>query len=450
MSDIPSAPRRACLLVLLDGLADRSFPELDHRTPLQAAHTPNLDRLAALGSCGHFHAYVPGAALPSEEAHFFMMGYARNEFPGRGYLEALGEGMAFADDDVLLLAHLAMYDRQGESLILRKKKPKIDEAEAAPLMAAVAAYDGPEGEVFFRRARGVSGVVGLKGKVGAAVAPWITDSDPMLPGRPLLRPLPWEGHERDPGAVHACRLLAAYLRHAHQVLSAHPVNAERVRRGLPPVNGVLTQRAGRRLPIPTLAERWGLSVLSLASSPIYRGIFLAMGAAAELVSEDPDPGRDLGRKLELALDRLDTYDLIHVHSKAPDEAAHEKDPRLKLEVIESLDRGLAGLAEQMETRPGLVVAVVGDHATPSGGELIHSGECSPLLVAGPGLWRDGVGGYDEVRCAQGALGSLRGGEMLMFLLNLLDRVKLMGLRDHPRDLPFYPGPATPLNLSEGD
>jgi 2,3-bisphosphoglycerate-independent phosphoglycerate mutase len=450
MKQAPSSPRRGCLLVLLDGLADRSFPELGHRTPLQAAATPNLDCLAALGSCGHFHAFVPGAALPSEEAHFFMMGYSRQEFPGRGYLEALGEGMEFADEDVLLLAHLAMYDRQGDHLVLRKKKPKIDEAEAAPLMAAVSDYRGPKGEVFFRRARGVSGVVGLRGTAAAAVAPWITDSDPMLPGRPLLMPLPWEGREEDPGASNACRLLAGYLRHAHQVLAAHAVNTQRARQGLPPVNGVLTQRAGRKLPIPTLHERWGLEVLSLASSPIYRGIFLAMGAAAELVAEDPDPGQDLAHKLDLALASLGRFDLIHVHSKAPDEAAHEKDPRLKLAVIESLDRGLAGLVEQMEVRPGLVVAVVGDHATPSGGELIHSGEFSPLLIAGPGLWRDGSGGFDEVAAARGALGTLRGGELMLFLLNLLDRVKLSGLRDNPRDLPFYPGPARPLYLAEGE
>ncbi|MCI5125709.1 MAG: hypothetical protein D3925_14850, partial [Candidatus Electrothrix sp. AR5] len=35
-----------CLLILLDGLGDRAYPELGDRTPLQAAHTPNLDNFA--------------------------------------------------------------------------------------------------------------------------------------------------------------------------------------------------------------------------------------------------------------------------------------------------------------------------------------------------------------------------------------------------------------------
>ena len=66
------------LLVLLDGLGDRSYAELNDQTPLQAAAVPNLDRLAALGGNGMFHASFPGECLPSEMAHFLMFGYVRH------------------------------------------------------------------------------------------------------------------------------------------------------------------------------------------------------------------------------------------------------------------------------------------------------------------------------------------------------------------------------------
>ena len=73
--------RRKCVIILLDGLGDRSDPSLEHRTPLQVAQTPNLDRLAGAGACGLFHATHLGQALPSENAHFALFGYSRDEFP---------------------------------------------------------------------------------------------------------------------------------------------------------------------------------------------------------------------------------------------------------------------------------------------------------------------------------------------------------------------------------
>jgi 2,3-bisphosphoglycerate-independent phosphoglycerate mutase len=95
------------ILVLLDGVGDRSYPELNNRTPLEAALKPNMDRLAAIGGNGLYHASSLGECLPSENAHFFLFGYEREKFPGRGLIEAVGYGVPFNDDDVLCLAHFS-------------------------------------------------------------------------------------------------------------------------------------------------------------------------------------------------------------------------------------------------------------------------------------------------------------------------------------------------------
>ncbi|MFP3983257.1 MAG: phosphoglycerate mutase, partial [Desulfurivibrionaceae bacterium] len=76
--------KRRCVLVVLDGVGDRSYEDLRGLTPLQAAYTPTLDYLAAKGANGLFHAFSPGVVLPSENAHFAMFGYQEEEFPGRG------------------------------------------------------------------------------------------------------------------------------------------------------------------------------------------------------------------------------------------------------------------------------------------------------------------------------------------------------------------------------
>ena len=107
-----------CILVILDGLGDRGCDALGGRTPLQAADTPNLDRLASLGSNGLYHACLQGMALPSEIAHFLLFGYDMAEFPGRGVLEALGYGVEISEDQVAVLAHFCQVKEEGGNLVL--------------------------------------------------------------------------------------------------------------------------------------------------------------------------------------------------------------------------------------------------------------------------------------------------------------------------------------------
>jgi 2,3-bisphosphoglycerate-independent phosphoglycerate mutase len=427
---------RKCLLILLDGLADRAQEALGGRTPLMAAATPHLDRLAAGGACGRFHAASPGLALSSEAAHFLMMGCPPDQLPGRGALEALGRGVELAPGEVALLAHLAAFQpREGELAFLHRS-PALPAGDAAGLMEAARGWQGPEGTARLEPVGPTWGILVLS---GPSLSPCITDSDPLRPGRPLLLPQPWAEAAEDPAARAAARLLAGYLAASHRALEAHPVNRRRRERGEPAVNGVVTQRAGRLDELPPLELRWGLRVLSLASAPIYRGVFAALGARAELVEEGPDPEADLAAKLALAWERLEDCDLIHLHTKAPDEAAHAKDPAAKAAAIAALDRALAGLAERAR-EAGVLVVVTGDHATPSSGEMVHSGEPSPLILWGPGVWRDGVAEFSEAAAGAGSLGLLRGPELMQTILSGLDRAKLQGLRDHPQDLPYHPGP----------
>jgi 2,3-bisphosphoglycerate-independent phosphoglycerate mutase len=435
---------RKCLLILLDGLADRAHDSLDGRTPLEAADTPCLDRLAREGSCGRFHAAAPGTALSSEAAHFLMMGYPPEELPGRGALEALGHGVELAPGEVALLAHLAVLEPRDGELAFAGRSPALPAPEAAGLMEAVAAWEGAGGRARLAPTGAASGILAL---AGPGLSPRITDSDPLQPGRPLLLPRPWAEAAGEAGARTAARLLAGYLAWAHRTLEAHPLNRERRERGEPAVNGVVTQRAGRLEPLEPLDLRWGLRVLSLASAPIYRGVFTALGAEAELMAQGPDPEADLAAKLAAAWRRLADRDLIHVHTKAPDEAAHAKDPAAKAAAVAALDRGLAGLAERAR-KAGVLVVVTGDHATPSSGNMVHSGEPSPLLMWGPGVWRDQVAEFCEAAVGAGSLGLLRGPELMRTVLCALDRAKLAGLRDHPQDLPYHPGPARALRPAE--
>ena len=122
------------------------------------------------------------------------------------------------------------------------------------------------------------------------------------------------------------------------------------------------------------------------------------------------------------------HGFVHVHTKAPDEAAHRGDPEVKAAVIEALDRGLTPLIDALRSFPDLLVAVTADHSTPCGSPLIHSGETVPLLMAGPGIRRDRVERFDEVSAAQGGLGLLRGEALMLTLLCAAGRSSLHGHR----------------------
>ena len=431
-----------CILVLLDGLGDRSHPCLGDRTPLQAAATPCLDRLASISATGLYHATRLGQPLPSENAHFALFGGLRYEFPGRGALEALGAGLSLGPKDVALLTHFAHIgpDADNRLTLLHDKVPATP-GEAETLFDSLPPFrfEGMTGYV--HPVGGLFGVLVLHGEV----SPFVTDTNPMVDGRLLPRPLPLKCHE-DVAALRTARALEHYLARVHRILSALPLNRQRERTGRIPANGLVTQRAGRLTRCPTMRQRYGLRGLSIATGAMYAGLARFMGMDFLKTRDTDDPGADLAERIGQALDRAGDYDFIHVHTKRPDQAAHTKDPEAKVRVIESLDRGLGRVADRILDDPSLLLAVTADHSTPSCGALIHSGEPVPMMFAGRGVRRDRTKAFDEVSVAGGALGCMRGREFLFTVLNYLDRARLAGIHDSPLPVEYWPGDHPPFIL----
>ncbi|MBU0516845.1 MAG: 2,3-bisphosphoglycerate-independent phosphoglycerate mutase [Proteobacteria bacterium] len=433
-----------CLVILLDGLGDRSFPGLGNQTPLQAARTPNLDDLAAKGINGLFHGGRPGQALSSENAHFTLFGYCQTEFPGRGVFEALGAGINLEPEDVAVLTHLDGVVRDGDRLIVNAHRPRIEPNQAADLFGAVAEFETDEVSVDLHPCGGPDGIIVLRGEL----SPDVTDTDPSEVGQAIIEPEVFRNAAHPRRARRTAAALKRYLTWAHRILDEHPVNEDRRRQGLPALNFLSTHRAGQLRPVTPFLERWGLRALTISSGLVYEGLGRYLGMDTWAVTDGPDPGRDLAQRIGLAADRLKDYDFIHVHTKAPDQAAHTKDPRTKLAVIEELDQGLGRVLPDLLADPETLVVVTSDHSTPSGSDLIHSGEPVPLAMVGQGVRVDQVNRFDEISAAAGALGLLRGDEFMLLVLNHLDRAQLVGLRQAPQPTPHRPRKRRPFRIEE--
>ena len=424
---------RRCILIILDGLGDRGHKELGGLTPLQAAVTPSLDKLAGQSSCGLLSTLRPGTAPPSENAHLTLFGYTPDELPGRGLLEALGAGIKMGREEVAVLAHFASVraDAAG-SLLLDKDRPKVSPSVIQELTKALDSHTSAALTYTFHPTHGLDGII----RIGPRASARITDTFPVHEGMNIIEPQAWADSEE--WAAETAAALKTYLLAIYETLRCHPLNLSRRQAGQVPVNFLVTQRAGRNRNIQHFSQRWGLKGLSISTGLVYKGLAKYIGLEHLNIASDRDPGRDLSARLELAGRADPSYDFIHVHSKAPDVAAHTKSPANKVQAIESLDRGIGEVMNKLTTN-GDVVIVTADHSTPSSGPLIHSGEPVPIMISGPGARLDGVREFDEVSCAAGALGHLRGRDFMYVVLNALERTKLRGLMDTPRDQPFWPG-----------
>jgi len=433
---------KKCVLIILDGIGDRSYEQLGHQTPLQAAKTPILDELATGGANGLYHAALLGQALPSENAHFLMFGYDMSDFPGRGVFEALGAGIKLESKDVAVLSHFACLSESQGCLFVDKRKPELSESEVSQLIHAVCKCEKQGVYIRFIQTGGIFGIITLSGDV----SPDITDSDPFRDGRPLIAVTPLSESRKAVASGNAASALREYLIWVYNRLKDHPVNRYRISKGKTPINGFVTQRAGQLKNVTPFSKCYGLRGLSIASGMVYRGLSNYIGMDFRKVTDTEDPGKDMAERLEIAYEALDRYDFIHVHTKAPDEASHTKDPKAKMSVIEFLDRGIGETIVPFMDDPEVLIIVTADHSTPSAGPLIHSGESVPVTVFGRCVRRDKVKNFDEVSVAGGALGSVRGKELMYLILNYLDLAKLQGTMDTPIDQPFWPGPYEPFRL----
>ena len=420
--------------VVVDGMADRPLEELGGRTPLEAADTPTMDRLAREGVNGAMYTVERGVAPESDVAVMSILGYDPHKYhTGRGVLEAVGAGLSFEDGWLALRCNFATVGG-GWELIDRRVGRSLSTEEAVELAEAVSRevrLESHPADFEFKATVGHRAVLVIRGR-GLRLSSMISNTDPAYAkvegmGVAVARPervvRRCEPLVDDPAARAAADLVNEFTEKSRRVLEGHPINLRREAEGRPKANAVLVRDAGDRLPrMPSLRQLYGVSFACLAEMPVERGI--ARLAGMDVVDLPPPTGRapeDYALRVERTVEALRDHDAVYVHLKGPDEPGHDGDARRKVEAIEAADEHyLAPLLDRVSLEDHLI-CVTADHATPCSLRA-HSDDPVPILVAGGGVRPDGVERFSERECVKGALGLLgRGVELMPRLISMMRR-----------------------------
>lgn len=413
--------RLPVVLVVLDGLGDRAIPELGGQTPSEAAHTPVLDRLTRRGASGWHLPFGWGRAPSSEVAHWAMFGYADVPFPGRAVLEGLGAGYDIPNGNAISFAALRTSEVVDGRLWITGRVAGDDAQDAAALMADLAPLLQEYAASLVQLGRGEALLINPDFSDGA-----VTDSDPFFETfHPWLRVRPVTD-----GAAPLAHQINTLLQEARAHLIASDVNRARRARGKPALDVLTTKWAGARHPVPSFVEMTGVAGAAVTSARMYRGLATLLGLEQRDVAAQADLGADIAGRIGTAMDLVrNGARFVHVHTKATDEAGHTKDPWAKMRVLEALDPGLAVLETIAEEA---IIAITGDHATPSVNGVMHTADPTPLLILGPTVRADRVMAFGEQHAREGWFGIVHANELLPLLFSHANRPVFLGHRATPR------------------
>jgi 2,3-bisphosphoglycerate-independent phosphoglycerate mutase len=412
--------RLKAILVIADGMADRPLKELDWKTPLEAARKPSLNQIAKTGVCGIMDPISPGLPPGSDTATLALLGYdALKVYSGRGAFEAIGSGVNVLQNDVAFRCNFATVDN---NLVVDRRAGRISNEDASKLaesLQKIKLAKHSDAVFLFKNTIQHRAALVIRGpKLSTA----ISDSDPEKIGEKVseIKPLD-ESRE----ARLTAEILNELMQKFHEVLKQHPVNKERVKRGLPPANIILCRGAGTIPKIKSLSQIYDINTACIGATPLIRGVCKTAGMKLiDVKGATGTPQTDFMAKVKATVQALKTNDFVLLHVKATDVASHDGSIKQKIELIEKIDRMLGYVLNNIDLG-ATYLAVTADHTT-SSVTRDHEGDPVPLAITGPYVRRDDVEEYDERACAKGGLNRIRGVDLMPILMNLIGETKKFG------------------------
>ena len=418
------------IYVLLDGIGDLPHPSLGGSTPLEAAYTPNLDKLALNGCMGNVISVKKGIAPQSDIAVFNMLGYNFEDgsYVGRGVIESIGSKIDFHDGDLALRGNFATIDKDLR-LVDRRAGRHILKEEAQAICETLRrhiTFTDKDASVVIEPTIAHRVIVRLRHN-NVRLSEKITNTDPAydkIGGIGIAKPASDEmviqkstAQEQTESSKLSATMVNEFTEQAIKLLKDHPVNQERIKTGKSPMNAILLRDPGNRYPrIEPISKKYGVKVACIVDMPVEIGISKVL----DMKSFEAGELNDYEQKATIAARTIENFHIVYVHIKGPDEFGHDGDAKGKKKNIEEIDKRFFGnLIDSLNINEATIV-VSGDHSTPCINKA-HTDDPIPLLISGKEVIKDNSARFTESCASKGKLGLLMGISVLDTAIKIVSK-----------------------------
>ncbi len=376
------------LVVLFDGMADYPVPELGGKTPLEAADTPNIDRLAKTATVGLVKSVDDGMKPGSDVANLSILGYdPKKYYTGRSPLEAGSIGIDMKTTDVSLRCNLVTLTDEAnyeDKTIVDYCADDISSEDAEVLVNFLAEKLNNEEFTFYN---GVSYRHCLIWDNGTTDVGTLTPPHDIT-GKPIKEYIP-----NHPNA----EKLYDLMKKSYDLLKDHPLNLERIKNGKRPANSIWLWGEGVRAQHDDFKEKYGLKGSMISAVDLLKGI--GKFAGMNVVQVDGVTGyidTNFEGKAQAAIEEFKNgQDFVYIHVEAPDECGHRNETDNKVKAISIIDKTILGpVTDYLRSQGDFKVLVTPDHATPLS-LMTHTNDPIPFFIYDSTKECAGVDGFCE-------------------------------------------------------
>ncbi len=375
-------------VILYDGMADYPVPQLGGKTPMEVAKKPLFDAMGKKGEVGLVKTVDDSLKPGSDVANLSVLGFDPTvSYTGRSPLEAVSIGVKLNDTDVTLRCNLVTLsddEKYEDKTMIDYSAGDISTADAEILIKAVQEHFGNDTFTFYP---GVAYRHCLLWHNGT------TDLGTMTPPHDISDRVIGKYLSTSENAAELIKM----MKESYDILSAHPLNKERVKKGLRPANSIWLWGEGTKPRLGTFYGTYGLHGTMISAVDLLKGIGICAGMdVPEVEGATGYIDTNFEGKAKCAADALaNGSDFVYLHFEAPDECGHRAEPENKVRSIELIDEQVLPIVmAELEKHGDYKIMILPDHPTPIVTKT-HARDAVPFMIYHKNAEREGVDSVNE-------------------------------------------------------